>query len=73
MQQRLANLSINAAQQLDWQREHIYDSLNNLAALFRGLPDERVLVLALTRVSSDRRRGRRENRASAGSHRSSAS
>jgi VWFA-related protein len=45
MQQRLANLSINAAQQMDWQREHTYDSLNNLATLFRGLPGKRVLIL----------------------------
>jgi VWFA-related protein len=46
MEERLSNLSVNAAQQLDWQREHVYASLNNLASLFRGLPGRRVLVLA---------------------------
>jgi VWFA-related protein len=46
MQDRLANFSVTAAQQLDWQREHVYASLNNLAAVFRGLPGRRVLVLA---------------------------
>jgi len=46
MQERLGNLSVNAAQQLDWQREHTYTSLNDLATLFRGLPGRRVLVLA---------------------------
>jgi VWFA-related protein len=46
MKERLANLSVNASQQLDWQREHVYDSLNDLASLFRGLPGRRVLVLA---------------------------
>jgi VWFA-related protein len=45
MQERLAKLSINAAQQMDWQREHTYDSLNNLGSLFRGLPGKHVLVL----------------------------
>ena len=42
---RLSNLSVNAAQQLDWQREHVYESLNDLATLFRALPGRRVLVL----------------------------
>ena len=42
---RLSNLSVNAAQQLDWQREHVYQSLNDLATLFRALPGRRVLVL----------------------------
>jgi len=46
MKQRLSNLSVTAAEQLDWQREHTYASLNNLAELFRGLPGRRVLVLA---------------------------
>lgn len=46
MRDRLAMLSINAAQQLDWQREHVYSSLNNLATLFQSLPGRRVLVLA---------------------------
>ena len=46
MQDRLANLSVSAAQQLDWQREHVYTSLNDLSSLFRGLPGRRVLVLA---------------------------
>lgn len=46
MKERLTNLSVNAAQQLDWQREHVYETLNNLAAVFRGLPGRRVLVLA---------------------------
>jgi len=45
MQERLGMLSINAAQQLDWQREHVYTSLKDLATLFRGLPGRRVLVL----------------------------
>src|SRR6185436_6951262 len=46
MHQRLDRLSVTAAEQLDWQREHIYDALNNVAALFQGLPGRRVLVLA---------------------------
>jgi VWFA-related protein len=46
MKSRLTGLSVNAAQQLDWQREHVYETLNNLAAVFRGLPGRRVLVLA---------------------------
>jgi len=45
MQQRLTGLSISAAQQLDWEREHVYDSLNSLASVFRGMPGRRVLVL----------------------------
>jgi VWFA-related protein len=45
MKERLTNLSVNAAQQLDWQREHVYESLNDLATLFRALPGRRVLVL----------------------------
>jgi VWFA-related protein len=46
MKQRLGNLSVPAAEQLDWQREHTYVALNDLAFLFRGLPGRRVLVLA---------------------------
>ena len=46
MRERLAGLSINSSQQLDWQREHVYSSLNNLATLFQSLPGRRVLVLA---------------------------
>jgi VWFA-related protein len=46
MKDRLTGLSVNATQQMDWQREHVYDSLNNLASLFQGLPGRRVLVLA---------------------------
>lgn len=45
MKDRLSNLSVNASQQLDWQREHVYSSLNGLASVFRGLPGRRVLVL----------------------------
>jgi VWFA-related protein len=46
MKQRLSNLAISAAQQLDWQREHVYDSLNRLASVFQELPGRRVLILA---------------------------
>jgi VWFA-related protein len=46
MQERLGNLSVTAAEQLDWQREHTYQSLNDLVSVFRGLPGRRVLVLA---------------------------
>lgn len=46
MTQRLGNLSVTAAEQLDWQREHTYTSLNDLVSVFRGLPGRRVLVLA---------------------------
>jgi VWFA-related protein len=46
MKERLANSSVTAGQELDWQREHVYDSLNDLASLFRSLPGRRVLVLA---------------------------
>ena len=46
MQDRLANLSVSSAQLLDWQREHVYGSLNDLTSLFGGLPGRRVLVLA---------------------------
>jgi VWFA-related protein len=45
MKERLTNLSVNAAQELDWRREHVYESLNDLASMFRGLPGRRVLVL----------------------------
>ena len=45
MRERLGNLSINAAQQLDWQREHVYQTLTDLTALFAGLPGRRVLIL----------------------------
>jgi VWFA-related protein len=46
MEGRLGNLSVTAAEQLDWQREHTYVALNDLATVFRGLPGRRVLVLA---------------------------
>ena len=46
MRERLGNLSVTAAEQLDWQREHTYVALNDLANVFRGLPGRRVLVLA---------------------------
>ncbi len=45
MADRLSQLSVNAAQELDWQREHVYSSLNDLAEVFRALPGRRVLVL----------------------------
>jgi VWFA-related protein len=46
MKQRLGNLSVPAAEQLDWQREHTYVALSELASLFRGLPGRRVIVFA---------------------------
>ena len=46
MTERMGNLSVTAAAQLDWQREHVYVALSDLASLFRGLPGRRVLVLA---------------------------
>jgi len=46
MAERMGNLSVTAAEQLDWQREHVYVALSDLASLFRGLPGRRVLVLA---------------------------
>ncbi len=46
MTERLGNLSVTAAEQLDWQREHVYVALTDLTSLFRGLPGRRVLVLA---------------------------
>jgi VWFA-related protein len=46
MQERLEKLSVSAAEQLDWQREHTYVALKDLASVFRELPGRRVLVLA---------------------------
>jgi VWFA-related protein len=45
-QQRLQEQSANVAGQLDWQREHVYETLTDLAAIFQGMPGKRVLVLA---------------------------
>lgn len=45
MKQRLTEQAPNAASELDWQREHIYESLDNLAQLFQALPGRRILVL----------------------------
>ncbi len=44
-QGRMANQAVNAAQQLDWEREHIYESLTGIANVFEGLPGRRILVL----------------------------
>lgn len=46
MTERMGHLSVTAAEQLDWQREHFYVALSDLASLFGGLPGRRVLVLA---------------------------
>ena len=46
MAERMGNLSVTAAEQLDWQREHVYVALSELASMFRELPGRRVLVLA---------------------------
>ena len=43
---RLQQQSATVAGQLDWQREHIYDSLTDLTAVFQGMPGKRVMVLA---------------------------
>jgi VWFA-related protein len=43
---RLENSSLTAGQQMEWQREHIYQSLTDLASIFQGMPGRRVLVLA---------------------------
>jgi VWFA-related protein len=45
-QERLTGLSGLAANQLDWQRNHVYESLNGLAQVFENLPGKRILVLA---------------------------
>jgi VWFA-related protein len=42
---RLKEQSANVAGQLDWQREHTYSQLNDLAGVFQGMPGKRVLVL----------------------------
>lgn len=44
-QERLANQARNVTGQLDWQREHVYDRLTDVAAVFQGMPGKRVLVL----------------------------
>src|SRR5262245_7692852 len=46
MKERLERLSVPAAEQLDWEREHTYVALNELASLFHSLPGRRVIVLA---------------------------
>lgn len=43
---RLQQQSATVAGQLDWQRDHIYDSLTDLTAVFQGMPGKRVMVLA---------------------------
>jgi VWFA-related protein len=45
MKQRLTEQAPNAASELDWQREHIYESLDNLAQLFQALPGRRILIV----------------------------
>jgi VWFA-related protein len=45
-QQRLSEQSAGVAGQLDWQREHIYESLTDLASVFQSLPGKRALILA---------------------------
>ena len=44
--QRLKEQSAGVAGQLDWQREHVYSSLTDLASIFQGMPGKRTLVLA---------------------------
>lgn len=46
MQERLTGMSALATSQLDWQRNHVYESLEGLAPIFEGLPGKRILVLA---------------------------
>ena len=43
--QRLEGQSALAASELDWRRDHTYESLDGLATLFEGLPGRRILVL----------------------------
>ncbi|HJQ97003.1 MAG TPA: VWA domain-containing protein [Candidatus Polarisedimenticolaceae bacterium] len=45
-QERLTGLSGLATNQLDWQRNHVYQSLDGLAQVFANLPGKRILVLA---------------------------
>jgi VWFA-related protein len=45
-QERLTGLSGLATNQLDWQRNHIYESLEGLAQVFQNLPGKRIMVLA---------------------------
>jgi len=45
-QERLTGLSALATNQLDWQRNHVYQSLEGLAQVFEGLPGKRILILA---------------------------
>jgi VWFA-related protein len=44
--ERLSQQSANVAGQLDWQREHVYQSLGDLANVFQSMPGKRALVLA---------------------------
>jgi len=45
MKQRLTEQAANVSSELDWTREHIYESLENLTGIFQGMPGRRILVL----------------------------
>ena len=45
-EERLSQQSTNVTEELDWQREHTYDRLTDVATIFQALPGKRVLVLA---------------------------
>ena len=45
MQQRLTEMSALAASQLEWTREHTYQSLAGLTDVFQSLPGKRILIL----------------------------